>query len=75
MSTLHRLAIAATAALALAMPAKAQTYPDRVVKVINPFPAGGSVDIAARLMSQKLSELTGQQFVVENRGGAGGNTG
>jgi tripartite-type tricarboxylate transporter receptor subunit TctC len=75
MSALHRLAIAAAAALALTMPAQAQTYPDRVVKVINPFPAGGSVDITARLMSQKLSELTGQQFVVENRGGAGGNTG
>ena len=57
------------------MPAQAQNYPDRVVKVINPFPAGGSVDITARMMSQKLSELTGQQFVVENRGGAGGNTG
>ena len=75
MSALHRLAIAAAAALALTMPAQAQTYPERVVKVINPFPAGGSVDITARLMSQKLSEITGQQFVVENRGGAGGNTG
>lgn len=61
--------------LAFVIPASAQNYPERVVKVINPFPAGGSVDITARLMSQKLSEITGHQFVVENRGGAGGNTG
>jgi tripartite-type tricarboxylate transporter receptor subunit TctC len=69
------VAIVAALIAALAVPASAQNYPERVVKVINPFPAGGSVDITARLLSQKLSEQMGQQFVVENRGGAGGNTG
>src|SRR5436190_22802622 len=72
---LARLSFVLGSILAFALPASAQNYPDRVVKVINPFPAGGSVDITARLMSQKLSEMTGHQFVVENRGGAGGNTG
>lgn len=75
MSAFRRFAFAAVSLLALASPAQSQNYPDRVVKVINPFPAGGSVDITARLMSQKLSDNTGHQFIVENRGGAGGNTG
>jgi tripartite-type tricarboxylate transporter receptor subunit TctC len=50
-------------------------YPDRAVKVIVPFPAGGVTDIATRLIAQKLSERLGQQFYVENIGGAGGNLG
>ena len=50
-------------------------YPDRTVKVIVPFPAGGVTDIAARLITQKLSERLGQQFYIENIGGAGGNLG
>ncbi|MET0879113.1 MAG: tripartite tricarboxylate transporter substrate binding protein, partial [Tardiphaga sp.] len=53
----------------------AQTYPDRVVRIINPYPPGGSVDITARILAQKLSDNTGHQFIVENRTGAGGNTG
>src|ERR1700686_811188 len=53
----------------------AQTYPDRVVRIVNPFPPGGSVDVMARLLAQKLSDDLGQQFILENRAGAGGNTG
>jgi tripartite-type tricarboxylate transporter receptor subunit TctC len=56
-------------------PALAQTYPDRVVRIVIPFPAGGSVDLTARLLAQKLTENLGQQFIVESRTGAGGNVG
>ncbi|MBL8385009.1 MAG: tripartite tricarboxylate transporter substrate binding protein [Burkholderiales bacterium] len=63
------------AAAALAGPAAAQDYPTRPVRIINPFPAGGSSDILARLIAQGLSERLGQQFVVENRAGAAGNLG
>ena len=48
-----------------------QTYPTRPVRLIAPFPPGGSIDIAARLIGQWLSERLGQQFVIENRSGAG----
>ena len=53
----------------------AEHYPDRVVRIINPYPPGGSVDVMARLLAQKLSDHLGQQFIVENRSGGGGNTG
>ena len=53
----------------------AQNYPNRVVRIIVPFPPGGSVDVTARMLAQKLSDNLGQQFIVENRAGAGGNTG
>jgi tripartite-type tricarboxylate transporter receptor subunit TctC len=53
----------------------AQGYPDRTVHIVNPYPPGGSVDTMARILAQKLSEQLGQQFIVENRAGAGGNTG
>ena len=59
----------------LAAPATAQTYPDHVVRIINPYPPGGSVDIMARLLAQKLSEEMKGTFIVETRAGAGGNTG
>ena len=58
-----------------AAPAMAQSYPSRPVKIVVPFPAGGSNDIIARIVAQKLSERSGQSFIVENRGGAGGNVG
>jgi tripartite-type tricarboxylate transporter receptor subunit TctC len=61
--------------LVVIVQAAAQTYPDRVVRIINPYPPGGSVDITARILAQTLSDNTGHQFIVENRGGAGGNTG
>src|SRR5215831_15463475 len=56
-------------------PGSAQTYPDRVVHIVNPFPPGGSVDVMARLLAAKLTEEMGAQFIVETRSGAGGNTG
>jgi tripartite-type tricarboxylate transporter receptor subunit TctC len=55
--------------------ASAAGYPDRPVKVIVPFAAGGPTDVMARLLAQKLSEKLGQQFFIENVGGAGGNIG
>jgi tripartite-type tricarboxylate transporter receptor subunit TctC len=59
----------------LSGPAFAQKYPDKPVKIIVPFPAGGVTDIAGRLIAQKLSEKLGQQFYIENMVGAGGNLG
>ncbi|HYW62326.1 MAG TPA: tripartite tricarboxylate transporter substrate binding protein [Bradyrhizobium sp.] len=57
----------------LAVPASAADYPNRPVRWLIGFAAGGPVDIVARIMSQWLSERLGQQFVVENRAGSGGN--
>src|SRR5580693_2418023 len=55
------------------LPAAAQTYPNRAVSIVVPYPAGGSVDGVARIIAQKLNESLGQHFVVDNRaGGAGG---
>jgi tripartite-type tricarboxylate transporter receptor subunit TctC len=71
---LRRLAIA-LAWFALLAPAAAENYPDRVVRIVSPFPPGGSVDVMARLLAQKLTENIGQQFIVETRAGAGGNVG
>ena len=51
------------------------TYPNRTVRYINPFPAGGATDTLSRMFCAKMSELTGQQWIVENRGGSGGNVG
>ena len=55
--------------------AQSPGYPDRPVKVIVPFAAGGPTDVVARLITQKLSEKFGQQFYIENMAGAGGNLG
>jgi len=64
----------ALAALVPAM-AAADAWPSRPVRMIVPFPAGGATDVVARLLGQKLSEAWGQQVVIENRSGAGGNIG
>jgi len=65
------------AVLALAVPAcaLAQAYPTKPVRVVIPWPPGGSNDIVGRVVCQKLSEQLGQQFVIENRGGASGTIG
>jgi tripartite-type tricarboxylate transporter receptor subunit TctC len=53
--------------------ASAQTFPSKPIKIIVPFPAGGTVDFFARVISSKLSDALGQSVLVENRAGAGGN--
>src|SRR2546423_13965239 len=74
----HALRFAFIAVLSLIAPtvqAAAENYPDRVVRIINPYPPGGSVDVMARILAQKLTDDLGQQVIVENRSGGGGNTG
>jgi tripartite-type tricarboxylate transporter receptor subunit TctC len=69
------LAVGAAALPAVSRMAWAQTYPTRPVRIIVGYAAGGGVDIVARLMGRWLSERLGQQFVIENRPGAGTNIG
>jgi len=54
---------------------EAQTYPDRLIKMVVPYPAGGPIDITARLVVQRLGPILGQTVIIENRGGAGGALG
>ena len=68
-----RLAAGVAVLPAVARIAAAQTYPSRPVRIMVGFAAGGATDIIARLMGQWLSERLGQQFVIENRPGAGSN--
>jgi len=76
MSMNRRQLLATTAALAtVGLPVQAQAFPSKPVKIIVPYPPGGSSDIIARAISQVLSENMGQPVVVENRPGANGNLG
>jgi tripartite-type tricarboxylate transporter receptor subunit TctC len=73
-----KLFVRCTAALLFALaglPVFAQDWPSKPVKVVVPFPPGGGTDTVARPLSAKFSSLTGQQFVIDNRGGAGGTIG
>jgi tripartite-type tricarboxylate transporter receptor subunit TctC len=69
----HGLSGIAAVAVLLGAAAHAQTYPAKPVRMLVAFPAGGSADIVARLLAQRLSESVGQNFIVDNRPGAGGN--
>jgi tripartite-type tricarboxylate transporter receptor subunit TctC len=68
-------AMIAAALLAASAGASAQSYPERPVRVLIAFPAGGTIDTLGRVIAQKLTEAWGQNVVIENRPGAGGNIG
>ncbi len=65
----------AVLALAGVSPAVAQNFPTKPIRIVVPFPAGGTTDVVARLVAQRMSESMGQPVVVDNRGGAGGALG
>src|SRR3982074_2432944 len=74
MAPVLRAFLAAALSLCGVAPSLAQGYPNRPVRVVVGFPAGGPTDVIARIVAQRLSDSLGQQFFVENVGGAGGNT-
>ncbi|HSQ03880.1 MAG TPA: tripartite tricarboxylate transporter substrate binding protein [Burkholderiales bacterium] len=71
MNTSWMAAVASSLAI-VSLPATAQVYPDKPIRVIVPVPAGGTPEVVARLVTPGLSTVLGQQLVVDNRGGAGG---
>lgn len=75
MTPIKTLLASVACALALPLAAHAQQYPDKPIRIISPFPAGGIVDVIARTVGTELSTRLGQPVVVENRTGAGGAIG
>ncbi len=72
----HRRLLLKAAALSLpALAARAQGFPERPLRIVVPFAPGGAVDLTGRLLAEQLQPVVGQNVVVENRGGAGGNLG
>src|SRR5688572_94639 len=69
--TLRNRFVLALLAAVCTLPAYAQTYPSKAVRVIVPFPPGGISDVLSRVMAAHLTSAMGQQFIVENRPGAG----
>src|SRR3954466_9682384 len=74
MAPVVRMFLAAALVLSGVAASQAEGYPSRSVRVVVGFPAGGPTDVIARIVAQRLSDSLGQQFYVENIGGAGGNT-
>ncbi|MPZ55955.1 MAG: tripartite tricarboxylate transporter substrate binding protein [Rhizobiales bacterium] len=74
-SAIRRTCLAVAALLVAATHLAAQDFPSRVIKIVIPYPAGGSVDATARILAQKMSESMKSQVIVESRTGAGGNVG
>src|SRR3954470_15113747 len=73
---MRRLVIAAAAAFCATIAvAQTQTYPSRQITLIVPFPPGGSTDVAARIMAERMRPILGQPIIIENVGGAGGSIG
>ena len=69
------LTLLAAALACVASGAGAQSYPAKQIRIVIGFPAGGPIDIVARMMSPKLGEAMGQSVIIDNRGGAGGTIG